>query len=516
MAPSILAVTMGSKANMALRAAILAVLSAFPAGFAPAAPQPDPDLERVARARYESGVQFLNGGRDEQALRDFQAVLESMGASSLADDAALRIARYRFEVEGDAPAAEAMLDRLLTQYPTGDVVPGAYLLRARIAREAAPPRLADAEADWERAVLASSGGSSPWAYRALTEIARLDMAFMRDDQAAGALLEALHGSAAAPAAPNERFEVRFLLARALARSGDAAAALNTLAALRRDVLADAGADATGMPDMADRALDLASLVRDAASSGSWTFLGGFRVPRDLDRPLRLRVSGAELLILDRDTRELQGMALDGAAAGVVPVRNAWSFAVLPDGKPVVAAERALVLDGRPVRLLVPDERGRMEPLDRIRSVAVAPEGLWVWDGRRQQVFRFAFSALFQDVAPTPRLSGVRLIERHPAGHLLVLDDAGGVSGYDAAGNSVLRLPVAEPRDVAFDDLGRLYVLDAAGPSIMMYDREFRQVATIASTDFGSAGIREPVSLDVGPDGSLHILDAARGIVGVFR
>ncbi len=481
------------------------------AGFVSAQPPAaaDPELERAARNRYESGEQFLNGGRHEQALRDFQAVLESMGASSLADDAALRIARYRFEIEGDAPAAEAMLERLLAEFPTGDVVPGALLLRARLAREATPPRLADAEADWERAVL--DGRGSRWAWEALLGIARLHMDFLRDDQAAGALIEALYGSDAPLTSDRERFEARFLLAHALARSGDAAAALDALTRLRRDLLASGGAEDS---ELAERALDLASLLHDV--DASWRFLGGFRAPRSLDRPLRLRVAGDELMILDRDAREMQRLTLDGVSAGFVPVEDARDVSVLPDGRVGIAAERALVLDGRPVRLLVPDEAGRMEALDRIRSVATAPEGFWVWDERRKQVFRFAFSAIFTDVFPTPRLEDVHRIERHPAGHLLVLAEEGGVSGYDAAGNSVLRLPVAAPMDAAFDALGRLYVLDAAGPQILVYDREFRLAATIPSSELGAAGMRTPVSLDVGFDGSLFVLDARSGTVGVFR
>ncbi len=501
--------TMRTEAPMAPRVAALslplAVLFVIPPGFSLA--QPDPDLERAARIRFESGVQFLNGGRGEQALRDFEAVLQTMGESSFADDAALEIARYRFEVEGDAGASRAMLERLLAEYPAGDVVPGAYFLKARMAREATPPRLSEAQADWERAVLAG-GADSPWSYPALVAIARLDFAFMRDDEAAGALLEALYGSHRGDTSPGDLFEAQFLLGRALARSGDREAALLALGALRRDILEAGDEDAF---DLADRAFALGDLI---ASGGDRGFLGGIVAPRPLDRPLRLRVSGSVMHILDRDTGELQSLNLEGESIGVLPVENARSFAMLPDGGPVIAAERALLLDGRMVRMLAPDDEGRLVPLDRIRSVAVTPEGLWIWDERREQILRFAFSGVFVDVMPLPRLADLRLIERHPAGYLLVLGE-GGVRGFDPVGNSVLSLPLEDPVDVAFDDLGRLHVLDAEGPLIVTYDRDFRQISRISAADLRSAGIREPVSLDIGTDGSLFVLDAG-GVIGVFR
>ncbi len=487
---------------MARRAAALAILLGAASG---AAAQPDSDLERAARSRLASGDQFLSGGRHEQALRDFEAVLETMTESSLADDAALRIARWRLEVGEDPAGAGAMVERILTQFPAGDATPGAYLLRARIAREAIPPRFDDAQADWERVAALGVGVGSSGSRDALLELARHSFAFMRDDEAAGALLEALYGNEAG-GDPAERLEARFLLGQALARSGDRAAALDALVALRADLPPES--------ELGDRALEIVTLIRDVGAGRAWTLAGGVRAPRPLDRPLRLRASGRELHVLDRDTDELQSFTLDGTTTGVVPVDDARSFALLFDGRPAIAAERALVVDGQPVRLLVPDEAGRLRALDRIRSVAVTPEGLWVWDERRERAFRFTHSLVFVDVGPA-ELSDIRLIERHPSGHLLVLGEEGGLRGLDAAGNSVARLPVAEPLDVAFDALGRMFVLDGQGPLVAVYDREFRLTESIPASELGRAGLRDPVSLDVGSDGTVFVL-GERGAIGAFR
>ena len=498
----IVTVTMRGVADMARRAAALAILLGAASG---AAAQPDSDLERAARSRLASGDQFLSGGRHEQALRDFEAVLETMTESSLADDAALRIARWRLEVGEDPAGAGAMVERILTQFPAGDATPGAYLLRARIAREAIPPRFDDAQADWERVAALGVGVGSSGSRDALLELARHSFAFMRDDEAAGALLEALYGNEAG-GDPAERLEARFLLGQALARSGDRAAALDALVALRADLPPES--------ELGDRALEIrdphpgrggGSRV-DARRRGAGAAparpsapVAGVRPRAPRPRPGHRRAP--ELHARRNHDRGRPG----GRRAELRPAVRRQA------GDRRRASARR---DGQPVRLLVPDEAGRLRALDRIRSVAVTPEGLWVWDERRERAFRFTHSLVFVDVGPA-ELSDIRLIERHPSGHLLVLGEEGGLRGLDAAGNSVARLPVAEPLDVAFDALGRMFVLDGQGPLVAVYDREFRLTESIPASELGRAGLRDPVSLDVGSDGTVFVL-GERGAIGAFR
>ena len=51
----------------------------------------DAQLERAAERRFRSAEQFYAGGRYGQALRDYEAILDTMPGSRLADDAALRL-----------------------------------------------------------------------------------------------------------------------------------------------------------------------------------------------------------------------------------------------------------------------------------------------------------------------------------------------------------------------------------------------------------------------------------------
>ena len=499
----------------------------------------DAQLERAAERRFRSAEQFYAGGRYGQALRDFEAILDTMPESRLADDAALRIARHRFEVDGDPAAAEEMVDRLFRAYPAGDSIPGAHLLLGEIAIRSLPPRPEDALAEYERVLTVSGAAGSRWSFAALTGIAAIASDFMDDRTVAGALLSALHETRSAPASAAERFRARLLLARTLARLGESNAAFGEVARLRADLLrvirneaADGGPPAGGgngafsAAEVAEAARGLATLISRYRSPGgpAWRFAGAIQPPQRLDRPLRVRIAGGSLHVLDRDTDELQTFTRQGEFQGAVGVEDPWDFAYPGDGAagggtavPVVAADEALVVGGN-LMTLRPDNGP--ERLRRMRALTVTPEGYWVWDDREKGVFRFARSGLSLGRVPHPRLNEVHRVERHPAGHLIVIEDRQGVLAFDAEGRRIFHLTrdsgFPEPVDVAFDALGNFFVLDRDGPTLGVFDREFTPLVRLQGEAWSGGAVRRPVSLDVGPDGVLYVLDESTRAVAVLR
>ncbi|MDE2972252.1 MAG: hypothetical protein OXU35_08075 [Acidobacteriota bacterium] len=496
-------------------------------------------LERAAERRFRSAEQFYAGGRYGQALRDFEAILDTMPGSRLADDAALRIARHRFDVEGDPAAAEEMVDRLFRAYPAGDSIPGAHLLLGEIAIRSLPPRPEDALAEFERVLTVADSAGSSWSFAALTGIAAIASDFMDDGTVAGALLSALHETRSAPASSAERFGARLLLARTLARLGESNAAFGEVAGLRADLLrvirdeAADGAAPTGVAGesfsaarLAEEARGLATLVSRYQSPGgpTWRFAGAIQPPQRLDRPLRVRIAEGSLHVLDRDTDELQTFTPEGEFEEAIGVEDPWDLAYADDvaagggmAVPVVAADEALIVGGNLMTLRL--ENGP-ERLRRIRALTVAPEGYWVWDDREKGVFRFARSGLYLGRTPHPRLNEVRRIERHPAGHLIVIEDRQGVLAFDAEGRRIFHLTrdsgFPEPVDVAFDDLGNLFVLDRDGPTLGVFDRDFTPIVRLQGEAWSGGAVRRPVSLDVGPDGVLYVLDESTRAVAVLR
>ncbi|MXW39231.1 MAG: hypothetical protein F4Z65_13340 [Acidobacteria bacterium] len=498
----------------------------------------DAQLERAAERRFRSAEQFYAGGRYGQALRDYEAILDTMPGSRLADDAALRIARHRFDVDGDPAAAEEMVDRLFRTYPAGDSIPGAHLLLGEIAIRSLPPRPDDALAEYERVLTVSGSAGSPWSFAALTGIAAIASDFMDDRTVAGALLSALHETRSAPASAAERFRARLLLARTLARLGESNAAFGEVAGLRADLLrvirdeaAEGAAPAIGgngafsAAALAEAARGLATLISRYESPGgpAWRFAGAIQPPQRLDRPLRVRIAGGSLHVLDRDTDELQTFTPEGEFEGAVGIEDPRDFAYIHDSAaggtaiPVVAAEEALVVGGNLMTLRL--ENGP-ERLRRIRALTVTPEGYWVWDDREKGVFRFARSGLYLGRVPHPRLNEVHRIERHPAGHLIVIEDRQGVLAFDAEGRRIFHLTrdsgFPEPVDVAFDALGNFFVLDRDGPALGVFDRDFTPLVRLQGDAWSGGAVRRPVSLDVGPDGVLYVLDESTRAVAVLR
>lgn len=89
--------------------------------------------EAFARRQYESGLAFMRDGRYQEALKDFQAVVDNHPSSAVADQALLQIATYHFEQARAVAKAAAVLEQLLKAHPTGRAAPFAYLLSGRIA-----------------------------------------------------------------------------------------------------------------------------------------------------------------------------------------------------------------------------------------------------------------------------------------------------------------------------------------------------------------------------------------------
>ena len=388
----------------------------------------------------------------------------------------------------------------------------------------------------ERALSAAGSPRSRWSFAALTGIAEVSWDFADDAQAAGALLAALHETSPDPGSEPDRLAARFFLARALARSRALEAALAEIASLRADLLRlerrptpDPEANGFSPAALADRASDLAALIERYRAPGGpdWRVAGAVSPPRRLDDPRRVRFAGGLIHVLDQDTDELQSFTTAGDFQGALGIddprdlvfadRSGASAALAPLA--VVAAGDTLVVDGNPMRLAVP-EGGSSEPLRRIRAAAVTPFGFWVWDDREKAVFSFARSGLFLGRVPHPELDRVRRIARHPAGRLIVATEKQGVLGFDATGRRIFHLSrqggVEEPVDLAFDGLGNLIVLGRDEPVIAVFDRDFAHLATLAGAGWPGGSRREPVSLDVGPDGSLFVLDEGARAVLVLR
>lgn len=80
---------------------------------------------------YESGLAFEANQNYEQAIREFQLLLEQYPKSAYADNALLEIGRYHFK-QGNTEKAKEFLNRIVSEYSKSDSSDNAYLLLGRI------------------------------------------------------------------------------------------------------------------------------------------------------------------------------------------------------------------------------------------------------------------------------------------------------------------------------------------------------------------------------------------------
>ena len=261
-------------------------------------------LERAAERRFRSAEQFYAGGRYGQALRDLEAILDTMPGSRLADDAALRVARHRFEVEG-GPGGRG-----------GDGGPSLpWVSGGRLDPRSPPASRTDCDHERPAASRRRAGrvraGLDRGGTCGLSLVLRGAHRDRRDrvrfhgrpdggrSSALRAPRDPRRSGLRSPAVPRPPC----CLPAPSRGSGESDAAFGEVAELRADLLRvirdDPSDEANGdfsARRLAEEASELATLVSRYRSPGgpSWRFTGAIRPPQRLDRPRRVRIAGGQL------------------------------------------------------------------------------------------------------------------------------------------------------------------------------------------------------------------------------
>ena len=106
----------------------------------------------------------------------------------------------------------------------------------------------------------------------------------------------------------------------------------------------------------------------------------------------------------------------------------------------------------------------------------------------------------------------------PDGALHIVDRRGEVMVFDRAGAPVRAYGAGgldEPVAVAFDEVGRAYVLDKGLKQVHVYDRRGEPQHVIAGNNRGVSQLNDPVALALGPRGFVYVLDKGDPSVSVF-
>jgi outer membrane protein assembly factor BamD (BamD/ComL family) len=471
--------------------------------------------EELARRRLESGRAFLTARNYVEALKDFEAVLQSYPTTAAADDALLEIATYQLQVARDLDAADTRIKQLLKVYPTSSSAAMALVLEGRVAlaRGRTPEIVSAAMASFDRVPRFYPGNEAiPAAMYYGGEAARLGGQPREAIQRFSALIKQF---------PNSPWTAKALLGSSvsLARSGQTARAMEQLQRVRNSFPAT--------PESAV-ALDLNSVlhrlyVRAPASQPAFLF-SGRSIPA---APGKLR--DVTDIAVDRDDNVIVASNNSVVVYGAkdAPLRtlqaaepSAVSFDRL--GTVMTVHQTGLRLDGKtPVPLTMAMVNGKARELKAMDAVVTSSGEYLVADQEQKVILRFlADGNATKDFA-------ARIVARRLAindlDEVVALDkERKSVSLFSRDGALIKQIPergtgyqLREPADVAFDQVGHIYVLDRTAVLVFSADAS-KLLATFTTKEKTPGAIGQAEELALDRAGRLYVFDSRSDTVKVYR
>ncbi len=477
-----------------------------------AAAAQSPQDEENARRRLNSGRLFLNSQNYSEALKDFEAILQSYPNSSVADDALLEIATYQFNVARDPAgfaAADARVKDLLSKYPAADATAMALILdgRIKLATGHGPDQVNAAMASFERVPRLFQGSEAvPESMYFAGEAAR--MGGRRDDA-----LERFN--LLSTTFPSSRWTAQALLGAALslAAAGQPARAMEQLQLVRNKF--------PSAPE-ATSALNLNTIlyrlyVRVPAQPAFQVTERSIAGPTGKLRDVTaLAVDPQSNVVVSMKT----GVAVFGPKGAQVRTISALEpRSVFFDrfGHLVTVQEAGLRDEtGRPVPLDAPVVEGRPRQFKLEAAVMTAAGDYVLADRSTKSLVRFTADRQFAGDFAT-RIDARRLVVSD-LGVVAALDgDTKSVALYGRDGRPAGRIAerttayrLRDPADIAFDRFGHIYVLDRTALFVFSPDG-----ANLLTT-FALPERVEAASLALDPAGRVYVLDGRSDTVQVYR
>jgi TolA-binding protein len=472
------------------------------------------NTEEFARRQYESGLSFMQNGRYAEALKDFQAVIDSFAKSSVADNALLQVALYQLEVSHDTASAQAAVERLLKDYPDTDSAPMAHVVAGRIAlaKGHTPSDVDAALASFERVprlfpndeAVAAAGFYAGDALRvvrrtdeALDRFRRVSMEYPRSNWAARARIGAglcLVAGDRAPRALEEFQRVRVQLPESL--EGAEALNLNTI---------------------------LYRLYVRAPAQPAYAFAGKF--PGTENAKLKDIVgiqfdASGELLL----GHKLGVSIFDsrGKLVRTVSTEGPSTFFLDERGRLILARKDTLIVERgevTPVRIPAQD---KPKAIEEIPSALAMSSGMrLVADRKGKQVLRFAPNGTFvnkfigvdAERLALNHLDDVAMIDRETKSVVMV-DRDGKMLGKIARKGTGYELD--NPIDLTYDAFGHIYVLDRGKASVFVFGPRNRLLTTITIPEKSPGVFSRAAAFGLDRAGRIYIYDDRAQTIQVYQ
>ena len=474
--------------------------------------------EELPRRQYESGLAFLKGQRYGEALKDFQAIIDSFPRSQVADNALLQVALYQIDIARDLGAAQSATDQLLKVYPETDSAPMAYVVGGRIsmAKGRAPSDVDSAVASFERVERLFPGNDAvPAAGFYAGEALRL---VRRYEEALGRYRRVTASYPSSPWAARANLAAGYCLAQA----DRAPAALPEVQRVRQIMPGSMEAEA---------ALNINSILyrlhvrapKGSAFAFSGRYIGDER--SNFNDVVGLRVDPLNRVLLGFN-KGIAVFDLKGTPSNTVAAQDPQAFFTDEQNRVVFAREGALHTErvaSTPITVPPSEPNKPPRPVEEIPSVVVTSTGQrLVVNKKDKTVVRYdaggRYLGAFMTAINTERLA-INVLD-----DVAMIDkDGKAVSILDRDGKVLTKILAKganyqfdEPVDLAFDRLGYLYVLDRGRESVFVFGPRNRLITTFTIDEKSPGAFTRARALGLDASGRLYIFDEKAKRIGVYQ
>ena len=474
--------------------------------------------EELPRRQFESGLSFLKGQRYAEALKDFQAIIDSFPKSLVADNALLQVALYQIDVAKDLGAAQAAAEQLLRTYPDTDSAPMAYVVGGRIsmAKGRTASDVDAAVASFERVERLFPGNEAVpaagfYAGEALRLVRRHEDALVRYRRV----------TASYPSSP---WAGRANLAAGycLAQADRAPAALPEVQRVRQMMPGSSEAEA---------ALNINSILYRlhvrAPKGPAYTFNGRYIGPdrSNFDDVIGVRIDPLNRVLLGYN----KGIAVfdaKGTLSATVTAQNPSAFFTDELHRVVFAREGALHTERvSTIPVTVPPSEPNKPPrvVEEIPSVVMMSTGhRLVVNKKDKMVVRYDAGGRY--LGPFMPAINTERIAINSLDDVAVIDkDAKGISILDRDGKPLSKImakganyQLDEPVDLGFDRLGYLYVLDRGKGSVLVFGPRNRLITTFTLPENAPGAFMKARALGLDAAGRLYIFDEKAKRIQVYQ
>jgi len=486
----------------------------------------------MAKRTFQTAEQLMREGKHDQALKDYQQIIQAFPDSPFADDAILKIGAFHYPPEsigelgtiggGAQERARPLFEQVRERYPQSDSAPHALYKIGLLSMEPDSPKrdLDAASASFSRVV--NIYPESDWVAHALLGAGTAEVGKRNYDRAIlsleRGLEEAPHGAAAA--------ETYYFLGVANARLGDFVRGAEAFQACRLEGAKSAAAA---------RALNWLTLLytmRLRSASGAaiefnhdGTFVPRLPAGEDLRGELALAVSPVgELLVADAKRGAVLAFQEDGALLRTEPFEGVRRIGLDAFGRAALASagEVRFGNDAFQAGRKVGNTVRRIEDIGGAwRSMT---KDVYILDLKEGEILQYGTDPSEPKMIHRDKDAGTRTeaMVAGPEERLYLLDTKGkAVLVLEAGKVRPLAAPGAgpaleDPAAIAVNALGDVYIADAKLKAVIIVGADGRKLARISPPAGTLAEIAAPRALAVGPRGEVYIYDERKRTILRFR